>query len=219
MNKRKITVIIAVSVLSLVLLVTDVIAFLNLSKRSSFDRFFDIVSDSSPTVYSCDISYKLKDVTLRGKYELSIADIDGEKCARLTYEYDKLNEIGEADRFKSRLGGTLYAKGDSEVGEMKDSAIIWETGTVPADITPLNLTKEMFDSFEIDEKDGGIITFTGKLAKDALEKDIKDAFVYIECEKEAKRITQLIIKYTDKGGASVSAEYVYSYDKQSFEIK
>ncbi len=218
MNKRKITVI-TVSALCTALLVTALILAPGILKRSSFNSFFEMVSDSSPTLYGCDISYKLGSITLKGKYELSIADIDGEKCAKLTYEYDKLNEIGEADEFRTKTRGTLYAKGESEVGEMQDSAIVWETGTVPAEIVPLKLSKDMFETFEINEKDGNVITFTGKFTKDALGKGTEDAFVYIECEKGAKRITKLSLKYTDASGAEVSAEYSYSYIEQAFEIK
>lgn len=175
-----------------------------------FDDIADIIAKSNPTAYDCDISYGTADITLYGRYVLLFTEIDGKKCAKLTYEYDKLNEIGASDEFISTLTGTLYARGEGEINEMISSVV---NGDKTAKFALPSIKKDMFESYDITEK-GGVITLSGKLKEDA-----GNALISLECDKENRRVSKVLLEYTDEGGAEVLAKYLFSYEAQNFEIE
>ncbi len=177
--------------------------------KSTLEKIAEITSGFEADQYTCSIEYSLGEITLNGEYVLMVFESDGQKSAALTYEYDKLNAIGESDDFISEISGQLYARGEDEIGQLKDSAIVWESGVVPSDISVLEISEAVFGSFNTKEEDGKLF-LEGTLKKDALGKGISDAKLTISCyEKDAKTVS-LTLEYTDEYGARVSAEYIYS---------
>jgi hypothetical protein len=168
----------------------------------------EIVSNASDATIKLKRLNSLGEITLNGEYVLMVSESDGQKSAALTYKYDKLNAIGESDDFISEISGTLYAKGENEVGQLKDSAIIWEGGVVPSDISPIEISADIFESFDAKDEDG-VLTLEGTLKKDVLGKGISDARLTLECAEKDTRMILITLEYTDGYGARVRAVYSY----------
>ncbi len=183
-------------------------------ETDEFDDFADIIDKSLPTAYYCDISYETAGVTLYGRYSMLFADIDGKKCAKLTYKYDKLNEIGSSDGFVSTFNGTFYAEGEDQINNMISSV---SDGDNTAMIAMLSIKKDMFKTYSIVEKNE-ILTFSGKLVEDAFEQGVKDVIVLVEASKKKRTVSSFSFEYTDACGAKVFAKYTFSYETQNFEI-
>ena len=210
-KNKKIIIISAVVLVSIVLLtVAGVLighAIYN-TPKNIVKRIAQTVSDFEAYEYVCNIKYVTDEVTLKGEYTLTVeTDSDGKKSAELSYRYDKLNTIGESDEFISEISGTLYANGENEVGQLKDSAIVWESGVVPSDISPLEISADVFESFDAKDEDGKLL-LEGVLKKDVFE-GTSDAKLTVECnEKDTKNIL-ITLEYTDEYGARVRAVYNY----------
>ena len=178
--------------------------------KRTLEKIAEITSGFEAHSYVCNIKYVTDEVTLKGEYILTVESAsDGKKSAELKYRYDKLNAIGESDDFVSEISGTLYAKGENEVGQLKDSAIVWESGVVPSDISPLEISEDIFESFDTKNEDG-LLTLEGALKKDVLGKGINDARLTVECAEKDTRVILITLEYTDEYGARVRAEYNYS---------
>lgn len=172
-------------------------------------KIAEITSGFEADQYTCSIEYSLGEITLNGEYVLMVFESDGQKSAELSYKYDKLNAIGESDDFISEISGQLYARGEDEIGQLKDSAIVWESGVVPSDISVLEISEAVFESFNTKEEDGKLF-LEGDLKKDVLGKGISDAKLTISCYEKDTKTVSLTLEYTDEYGARVSAEYIYS---------
>ena len=177
--------------------------------KSTLEKIAEITSGFEADQYTCSIEYSLGEITLNGEYVLMVFESDGQKSAALTYKYDKLNAIGESDDFISEISGQLYARGEDEIGQLKDSAIVWESGVVPSDISVLEISEAVFESFNTKEEDGKLF-LEGDLKKDVLGKGISDAKLTISCYEKDTKTVSLTLEYTDEYGARVSAEYIYS---------
>lgn len=177
--------------------------------KSTLEKIEETVSGFKADKYVCSIEYSTDILTLKGEYILTVNESSGEKSAELSYRYDKLSAIGESDDFISEVSGTLYAKGDDEVGTLKDSAIVWESGVVPSDISPIKISEDIFESFDTKNEDG-VLTLEGTLKKDALGKGISDARLTVECAEKDTKTVLITLEYTDEYGARVNAVYNYS---------
>ena len=114
--------------------------FAGSSQKNIVKQIAQTTSDFEANRYVCNIEYSLGGITLKGEYILTVSNSDEGKSAELSYRYDKLSAIGESDEFISEISGVLYARGENEIGELKDSAIVWESGVVPSDISPLEIS-------------------------------------------------------------------------------
>lgn len=179
------------------------------SPKSTLKKIAEITSGFEAHSYICNIKYVTDEVTLKGEYTLTVEiDSDGKKSAELSYKYDKLNAIGESDDFISEISGTLYAKGENEVGQLKESAIVWESGVVPSDISPIEISADIFESFDAKSADG-VLSLEGTLKKDILGKGINDARLTVSCAEKDTKIILITLEYTDGHGARVRAVYNY----------
>lgn len=177
--------------------------------KSTLEKIAEITSGFEADQYTCSIEYSLGEITLNGEYVLMVFESSGQKSAELSYKYDKLNAIGESDEFISEISGTLYAKGDDEVGQLKDSAIVWESGVVPSDISPIKISEDIFESFDAKDEDG-VLSLEGTLKKDVLGKGISDARLTVECAEKDTKTVLITLEYTDGYGARVRAVYNYT---------
>jgi hypothetical protein len=213
MKKNKKIIIISAVLLALVALLTVAGILIGSSMHNSpkniVKRIAQTVSDFEAHSYVCNIKYVTDEVTLKGEYTLTVEiDSDGKNNAELKYRYDKLNAIGESDEFISEISGTLYAKGENEVGQLKDSAIIWEGGVVPSDISPIEISADIFESFDAKDEDG-VLSLEGTLKKDVLGKGISDARLTVSCAEKDTKTVLITLEYTDGYGARVRAVYSY----------
>ena len=213
-RKNKKIIIISAAVVAVLVLATVVGILIGRSggdaPKSTLEKIAEITAEFDADQYVCKIEYSTDAITLKGEYTLIVeSDPDGKKSAGLTYKYDKLNAIGESDEFISEVSGTLYARGDDEVGELKDSAIVWESGVVPSDISPLDISEYIFEDFRTWEENRTLF-LEGTLKEDALSKGISDAKLTVSCYEKDTETVLLTLEYTDEYGARVSAEYVYT---------
>ncbi len=212
-TKNKKMIIISAAVIAAIVLVT--IAGILIGKaiynspKNIVKRISEAASEFETSEYACHIEYTLNGITLKGEYILTVSESDGEKSAELSYRYDKLNAIGESDDFISEISGTLYARGEDEVGELKDSAIVWESGVIPSGIPKLDISTDIFESFEASAKDG-ILSLEGTLKKDLPAEGIDGARLTISCDEKNAEVISLTLEYTDPHGAKVTAVYSYS---------
>ena len=211
--KNKKTIIIsAVAATALVLAIVLGIVIGNLignSPKNILKKIAQTASEFDADQYVCNIEYLSGGVTLKGEYTLTLIESDGEKHAELSYKYDKLNTVGESDEFISEISGTLYARGEDEVGELKDSAIVWESGVVPSKISLLELSYDVFESFSAKNEDGKLF-LEGVLLKDILGKGISNAKMTVSCHAKDPKAISITLEYTDEYGARVQAGYEYS---------
>lgn len=216
-RKNKKTIIISAAVLTVLVLATVVGILIGKSDgdkpKSTLEKMAEITSVFDADIYVCNIEYSVSGITLKGEYILTVNESDGQKSASLSYKYDKLSAIGESDEFISEVSGTLYAKGEDEVGELKDSAIVWESGVVPSDISPLEISEGMFESFTAKDEDG-FLSLEGTLKKDILGKGINDAKLTVGCAEKDTKSVSLTLEYTDEYGARVCAVYNYSVSER-----
>jgi hypothetical protein len=216
-NKKKLALI--VSSLTAALLLVLVLTVLLLPKDSTngngdekgdrIDGISEIlknISDSDPDVYLCELEYVKGEVTLHGKYKLTLGDPE-KNGGKLEYEYDRLGKAGTDDSFIVKESGTLYADKNSEVGEMKDGSIIWNEEVIDIDFSPIRLEKKSLKNAELSEKSGAIVL------KATLDKSIVgyEAKCTLECDKETGNLLGATLFYTDSYGASVTVRYSYSY--------
>ncbi|MBE6607440.1 MAG: hypothetical protein E7633_02620 [Ruminococcaceae bacterium] len=211
-KKNKKIIIISASVVAVLVLATVIGILIARSvadkPKSTLEKIAEITSGFEAHSYGCNIKYVTDEVTLKGEYTLTVEiDLDGQKSAALTYKYDKLNAIGESDDFISEISGTLYAKDENEIGQLKDSAIVWESGVVPSDISPIKISEDIFESFDTKNEDG-VLTLEGTLKKGVLE-GISDARLTVECAEKDTRMILITLEYTDEYGARVRAVYSY----------
>lgn len=164
------------------------------------------IADSDPEVYLCELEYLIDGVKLCGEYRLTL-EAEKEDRAVLEYRYDRLGRAGEDDSFTVSEEGTLYAKGEDEVGELINGAVVWENGAIASDISPIKLSKESLKSFEITEKDGV------RYLEAVLDKSVVgyEASCVFECDAQKGDLLKLTLEYTDKYGAKVNATYTYLY--------
>ncbi|MBQ2251433.1 MAG: hypothetical protein II329_00555, partial [Clostridia bacterium] len=210
MKKNKKIIIISAVLLALVVLLTvaGILIWISAgdSPKSTLKKIAEITSGFEAHSYICNIKYVTDEVTLKGEYTLTVEiDSDGKNNAELKYRYDKLNAIGESDDFISEISGTLYAKGENEVGQLKDSAIVWESGVVPSDISPLEISADVFESFDAKDEDGKLL-LEGVLKKDVFE-GTSDAKLTVECNEKDTKTILITLEYTDEYGARVRAVY------------
>ena len=213
MKKNKKIIIISAVLLALVVLLTVAGILIwrsaGASPKSTLKKIAEITSGFEAHSNICNIKYVTDEVTLKGEYTLTVEiDSDGKNNAELKYRYDKLNAIGESDDFISEISGTLYAKGENEVGQLKDSAIVWESGVVPSDISPIEISADIFESFDAKDADG-VLSLEGTLKKDVLGKGISDARLTVECAEKDTKTILITLEYTDGYGARVRAVYSY----------
>ena len=209
-TKNKKTIIIS-SIIIIALILAAVVAILILKSpgdppKSTLEKIAEISSSFEADQYSCSIEYVTDEVTLKGEYLLTVSASNGKKSAELSYRYDRLSAIGESDEFVSEISGTLYANGENEIGQLKDSAIVWESGVVPSDISPIKIGEEIFEQFKAKNADG-LLTLEGVLKKNVLGKGISDARLTVSCAETDTKTVSIILEYTDEYGASVYAEY------------
>ncbi|MBQ1225612.1 MAG: hypothetical protein IIX75_00820 [Clostridia bacterium] len=212
-KKNRKIIIISATVLALLVLTIVVGIFIGKpvsdKPKSTLEKIAETVSDFSADKYVCNIEYSTDLITLRGEYILTVSESDAEKSAELSYKYDKLNAIGESDDFISEISGKLYARGESEIGQLKDSAIVWESGVVPSDISPIEISADIFESFDAKDEDG-VLSLEGTLKKDVLGKGISDARLTVSCAEKDTKTVLITLEYTDEYGARVRAMYNYS---------
>ena len=177
--------------------------------KKALNAFIKNVESSDPTTYDCTVVYTADGITLNGKYRLEISSVYGEKHALLTYEYDRLNEIGESDDFITTVTGSLSAIGDENIGAMTDSAIDISSGRIPLKVAPLALSPDMFKSHGITEN-GESKVLEATLKDALLGNGTKDILLAIECDAEGGDMTRVSVSYTDPYGASVSVVCIFS---------
>lgn len=215
-RKNKKTIIISSIVAAVLVLATVVGILIGISVGNSpkniVKKIAKTTSEFDAYKYVCNIEYSSGGITLKGEYILTVSGSDGKKSAELSYRYDKLSAIGESDEFISEVSGTLYAKGEDEVGELKESAIVWESGVLPSDISPLEISADMFEDFSAKNEDGAL-SLEGTLKKDILGKGISGARLTASCSEKDTKVISLTLEYTDEYGAKVRAVYNYSCEE------
>ncbi|MBR3716323.1 MAG: hypothetical protein IKM18_10495 [Clostridia bacterium] len=178
------------------------------SPKNVVKRISKTLSEVEANKYVCRIEYTLDGITLKGEYTLTVTESDGKKSAELSYKYDRLNAVGESDEFISEITGTLYAKGDDEVGELKDSAIVWENGVLPSKIPSLEINTDNFESFSAEAKDE-VLSLEAVLKNGLPTESVSGAKITLSCNEKSSEIVTLTLEYTDAYGAKVSAVYTY----------
>ena len=217
LKNKKILAVIISSLAATVLLVSVLVVLLQKNGKNgdggkSVDQTDEIeetlkkISDSDPDIYLCELEYVKGDVTLRGRYKLTLGDPE-KNGGKLEYEYDRLGKAGVDDSFIVTESGTLYADKDSRVGEMKDGSIIWNDEVVTIDFSPIKLEKRSLKNAALTEKNGAVIL------KATFDESVVgyEAVCTLECDKETGDLLKATLLYTDSIGADVTVSYSYSY--------